>query len=67
MKYLTLIAASFILAVPCFSQEYDNADTQAVKQRVDDFFVALETQDTILYKTILFTDGQIWAVKQQSI
>ena len=65
MKHVTLIAASFIMAVPCFSQEHHSSDAQVVKQRIDDFFVALETQDTILYKTILFPDGQIWAVKQE--
>lgn len=65
MIHLTLLVASFIMAVPCFSQESHSSDTQAVKQRIDDFFEALETQDTTLYKTILFTDGQIWAVKQE--
>jgi len=65
MKHLILIVASFIIAVPCFSQEYDSSDAQAVKQRIDDFFVALETQDTILYKNIVFINGQIWAVKQE--
>lgn len=60
---------SFLLlfvTIRCFSQQNNDADKEAVQKTVDNFFKALEKQDTVLYKSILFTNGQIWVMRHRN-
>jgi hypothetical protein len=61
MKKLIL---SFLIAlsVDSFAQEQDKKE---ILQKVQQFFDALETQDTVLYKSILLKDGQTWAISEK--
>lgn len=59
--FLALIVAGF----NCFSQAVDS-DKKAVLEKVNKFFEALEKQDTVLYKSLVFTNGQIWAMRHQA-
>ena len=55
---LILILISF----SCFSQEPNDSDKIKVKKVVNQFFESLNKQDSILYKKILFLEGQIWSI-----
>lgn len=47
-----------------FSQSTDTAGRSAVIGVIDNFFLALEKKDTILYGGIVRPDGQIWTVRR---
>ena len=61
MKKIILFLTIFV-ALKCYSQQ---TGKQAVQKTVDHFFEALEKQDTALYKSIVFTNGQIWVMRHQ--
>lgn len=63
MKYLLLliiIALNFDLVA-----QTNNDDKQAVLEKVNKFFEALERKDTALYKSLAFTNSQIWVSRNQ--
>ena len=63
MKYFLLplaIALSFDLGA-----QTNNNDKQAVLEKVSKFFEALKRKDTALYKSVAFTNGQIWVSRNQ--
>jgi hypothetical protein len=64
MKTLLL---SFIIAlsIDSFAQEKHDQDNKEILQKVQQFFDALETQDTVLYKSIILKDGQTWAISEK--
>lgn len=64
MKTLLL---SFIIAlsIDSFAQEKHDQDKKEILQKVQQFFDALETQDTVLYKSIILKDGQTWAISEK--
>jgi hypothetical protein len=64
MKKLIL---SFLIAlsIESFAQEKHDQDKKEILQKVQQFFDALETQDTVLYKSILLKDGQTWAISEK--
>lgn len=58
--YLFLLILSFT----GFSSYGQEKEEEAIKTTVDRFFKALESQDSVMYKDILFTDGQVWYVRE---
>lgn len=38
-------------------------DKEIITQRIHDFFNALETRDTALYRSLVMPDGQIWRIR----
>ncbi len=61
IKYIFLL--SFVLHFNCFSQT-PTQEEQSVKKVLDDFFQALEKQDTLLFNKVVFNSGQIWSIRQ---
>ena len=64
---MKILAPAFILLIMnsgAFAQANNHAEEQAVRKIIDEFFLALESQDTVLYKKILFTEGQVWWVQE---
>ena len=59
--FLVFIVAGF----NCFSQQAVDNDKKAVLEKVNKFFEALEKQDSVLYKSLVFTSGQIWVMRHQ--
>ena len=53
------------LSIKSFGQESHNKDKKEILQKVQLFFDALEKQDTILFKSILLTNGQVWAISEK--
>ena len=49
----------------CFSQSVQNKDQEKITKVVRDFLACLETQDTALYKSLLFENAQIWVVRKR--
>ncbi|MBX2878204.1 MAG: nuclear transport factor 2 family protein [Saprospiraceae bacterium] len=49
-----------VLAYPALSQKNDVAAEAAVQQTIQDFFDAIEKQDTSLFKSTLNLAGQVW-------
>ncbi|UZD22592.1 nuclear transport factor 2 family protein [Algoriphagus halophytocola] len=58
--YLLLFALSFY----AFSSQAQEKDEEAVRAVVDLFFEALESQDSVAYKDIFFSNAQVWYVRQ---
>jgi len=49
-----------LLSSPCLAQDSIASEKQAVIQVIESFFESLKTQDTVLYKRTLLTEGQVW-------
>jgi len=64
MKKLLLLFL-ITLSIQSFAQEINHQDKREVLQKVQQFFDALEKQDTILFKSILLTNGQVWAISEK--
>lgn len=64
MKYLFLFAL-LIISTNLFSQKKYSPEEKEVLLKVQQFFDALETQDTVLFKSILLPEGQLWAISEQ--
>ena len=62
MRFPLLITFIIFINIACWAQESSNPDQEAVKQNIEWFFEALETQDSTLYQEILYPEGQVWAV-----
>jgi len=64
MKKILLLLHLF-----AFSQSYAQQNTEAEKNvilgKVNLFFKALETKDTVLYKTLVYPNAQIWTIRPQ--
>jgi hypothetical protein len=52
--------------IGCYGQQTDEDSKKTVLEKVNKFFVALEKQDTVLYKSLVFTNGQIWVMRKQA-
>jgi hypothetical protein len=66
-RFRKSILLLFILAVASgsgFSQQSVKKDKQLVLEKVNQFFEALEKQDTNLFKSIIHPSGHTWAVKE---
>jgi hypothetical protein len=61
MKLITSLVL-ILLSINCFSQESPSSEEASVISVVNQFFEALEKQDTVLYKRILYPQGQIWRI-----
>ncbi|WP_306551105.1 nuclear transport factor 2 family protein [Daejeonella sp.] len=59
------IIVLLIVNLKSFAQEKHDQDKKEILQKVQQFFDALETQDTVLYKSILLKDGQTWAISEK--
>ena len=57
---------SILMSLSCFSQKPNDFNEIKVKKVVNQFFESLNKQDTILYKKILFMEGQIWSINNTS-
>jgi hypothetical protein len=64
MKKLLLLFL-ITLSIQSFAQEINHQDKREVLQKVQQFFDALEKQDTILFKSILLSNGQVWAISEK--
>jgi hypothetical protein len=62
-KLLLLLLIPF--SIKSIAQEMDKEDKKEVLQKVQHFFDALEKQDTVLFKSILLTNGQVWAISEK--
>lgn len=62
-KLILLFLITF--SIRSIAQETHNQDQKEVLQKVQQFFDALEKQDTVLFKSILLTNGQVWAISEK--
>jgi len=62
-KILFLLLVTFNLSAA--GQQAVEKEKHSVLQKVQQFFEALEKQDTLLFKSILFLDGQSYSVKKE--
>lgn len=61
MKAVILLCL-LLVALVSPAQESEAADRKLIENNVNLFFKALETKDTVLYKSLVFPNGQIWTV-----
>ena len=66
MNKTLFIIVLLIVNLKSFAQEKRDQDKKEILQKVQQFFDALETQDTVLYKSILLKDGQTWAISEKN-
>jgi hypothetical protein len=60
--FLTL---PLFVSLHSYAKVKTNTEKKAVQETVKLFFEALEKKDTVLYKNIVFTNGQICTVRRQ--
>ena len=58
---LTLIS----LSINSFAQGKEDPEGKEILKKVQQFFDALETQDTVLFKSILLIEGETWAISEK--
>ncbi len=54
-----------ITASTCFAQKNVSTEKAEIQLIVDQFFVALEKQDTALFNTMLYKNAQVWVVQNK--
>lgn len=64
MKYLFLFILLSI-SIHSFAQKKHKPEEKEILLKVQQFFDALETQDTVLFKSTLLPEGQLWAISEQ--
>jgi hypothetical protein len=60
-----LIFSLIILGINASAQSAYEEDKKQVLDKVNSFFMALEHKDTVLYKTLGYTNAQIWVARSQ--
>ena len=65
-KSILLLLLLLVASVSGFSQQSVRKDKDLVLEKVNQFFEALEKQDTNLFKSIIHPGGHTWAVKEES-
>lgn len=64
MKKLFL-SILLLLNFEAFAQNNNPSEEKEILLKVQQFFDALETQDTVLFKSTLLPEGQLWAIYEQ--
>jgi hypothetical protein len=64
MKRLFLLIL-LLNSINSFAQKKQNPEEKEILLKVQQFFDALEKQDTVLFKSILLTNGQVWAISEK--
>ncbi len=64
MKKLLLFIL-ITLSLEAFAQKKHTLEEKEILLKVQQFFDALEKQDTVLFKSILLMDGQTWAISEK--
>lgn len=64
MKRLFLLIL-LLNGINSFAQKKQNPEEKEILLKVQQFFDALEKQDTVLFKSILLTNGQVWAISEK--
>ena len=64
MKRLFLLSL-LLISINSFAQKKQNPEEKEILLKVQQFFDALEKQDTVLFKSILLTNGQVWAISEK--
>lgn len=54
-----------LLSMKAFAQVRRSTEEKEILLKVQQFFDALEKQDTVLFNSILLTDGQAWAISER--
>jgi len=54
-----------LISINSFAQQKPNPEEKEILLKVQQFFDALEKQDTVLFKSILLTNGQVWAISEK--
>lgn len=62
MKRILPLFLLFVFS-QCYAQENDDAERKIITEKVNLFFKVLETKDTVLYNTLVYTNGQIWTIR----
>jgi len=65
-KSILLLLLLLVASVSGFSQQSVKKDKELVLEKVNQFFEALEKQDTNLFKSIIHPSGETWAVKEEA-
>lgn len=64
MKKIFLLIL-LLTSINSFAQKTQNPEEKVILLKVQQFFDALEKQDTVLFKSTLLTNGQVWAISEK--
>ncbi len=64
MKKIFLLIL-LLTSINSFAQKTQNPEEKEILLKVQQFFDALEKQDTVLFKSTLLTNGQVWAISEK--
>jgi hypothetical protein len=48
-----------------YAQQNDQAEKKVILEKINLFFKVLESKDTVLYNTIVYSNAQIWTIRPQ--
>ena len=65
-KGILLLSVLCTLSVSSYSQTRKISDKDLVLEKVNQFFEALATQDTSLFKSVIHPGGETWAIKEEA-
>ncbi len=65
-KSILLLSLFLASSLSGFSQQNGKKDKALISEKVNQFFEALQKQDTNLFKSIIHPAGETWAVKEEA-
>lgn len=60
MKTLPILIICFLLSFTGYSQESNIEEKEQIKNVINRFFEAIEKKDSILMRSIILADAQVW-------
>lgn len=60
-----LLPLFFLTFSQCYAQQNDEAEKKLISEKINLFFKVLETKDTVLYNTLVYSNAQIWTIRPQ--
>lgn len=60
-----LFAFLFFASTQLYAQQNEEAEKKNILEKVNLFFKVLETKDTVLYNTLVYSNAQIWTIRPQ--
>lgn len=65
MRNKIILFILITISLEAYAQQKEDPDRKEILNKVQQFFDALELQDTVLFKSILLMEGETWAISDK--